>query len=630
MRRRRVGRRWALAAGVLLLAGIGIGVMRLRQANSLPLAAWDGPDPTSGTREAEARLLQAARRASKGPRAQLELARFYLDDARPFEALWVLRDLRRLDPGALQSRLLVARALAAGQLYPAALNTLQAALRDHPGDPEAVPQLAELQLSLGRPAAAVATLRRAAARQALPDDLVLLLARSLEASGDAAAALSEYRHYQQLQPKSDQACLRIGRLLLRMGRMAGARQALVAAEALDGQSAEARYYQGLIELGHGPSREEEARQKFAEAMSRDERFVPAPLQLSAYALRHHDWKGAASLLSRVARLDPDNPDALLQLSQVQRALGNQAAALYWQGSYYAARDARPRATQQYRALTDAGIDPRGPLLLSNSYVRMDQKQKATEVARAGLRRHPGDVELTERLIALDLVSGNGSEAEQLCRDWLRRDPASPRPNWLLGRVRLAKQDEQGALQLFQRAARADPTNGEFWFSLGTVYAARPSRANWEMAARYFGKAVQIKPDEARFRYNLGIALQNIDNLEGARRQFLRSMDLDVHQSAPLNNVVQVARAMRQYDQVEFWAPLVRDVEGRLREELPAWKRVWDQPRDTGGYLPLARFLESTGELRQARNILEQAVALRPDLAPARAELEKLRRSLDVL
>jgi Flp pilus assembly protein TadD len=234
----------------------------------------------------------------------------------------------------------------------------------------------------------------------------------------------------------------------------------------------------------------------------------------------------------------------------------------------------------------------------------------------------------ERLIALDLLTSNLTEAEQLCRDWMRRDPTSSHPVWLLGRVRLTNHKWDEALKLFQRAAAADPKNAEYQFALGSVYAGQPSRANWELAARCYGQAVTLQPDDAHYRQNLGIALQNIGQLEGARRQFLRAMDLDVNQSAPLNNVVQVARGLKQFDQVEFWAPLVREVEERLREELPSWKKVWDSPQDPAGYMPLAQFLARTGELRKARNILAQAVALKPDPA-ARRQLAILQRTLDV-
>ena len=618
-----------LAAVVVLGAGVGVGLTRARLAHLPPLLAWDGPDATSSTRETEARLLEAVQRAPTDARAQIDLGQFYLDDARPFEALWAARDAQRLDPKALKPRLLQARAMGAGQLYLPALALLQAAVRDYPNDADAAQQLADLQLSLARPAEAAATLQALAARQPLPGDALLLYGHALEASGQDAAALQQYNRFQEAEPKSEQAYLTIGKLLLKLGKLTDAQHAFMATEILNPRNAEARYYQGLIELKQGPSHEAAARQKFVEAVGYNEQFAPAHLQIGLDYERHHDWDRALSVLSRAFQLDPDNAEAVLQLSRVRRAMGDPEGATYYQGVYYDAADARPKATAQYQDLAASGVDPRGPILASNGYIKMDYKEKAAEAARQGLARHPDDTELAERLIALDLLTGNLSEVEKMCRDWMRRDPASLRPVYLLGRARLTVHDRKGAMRLFERATRAEPKNAEYQFSIGSVYADQPSPSNWELAARYYGQAALLQSDDARYRLNLGIALQKIGNLEGARRQFLRAMDLDVNQSAPLNDIVQVARGLKQYDQVDFWGPLVRDVEERLREELPDWKRVWDSPQDVSGYLPLAQFLERTGELRKAGNILSQAVALQPNLAPARRELQTVQRTLDV-
>src|SRR5207253_632681 len=138
-------------------------------------------------------------------------------------------------------------------------------------------------------------------------------------------------------------------------------------------------------------------------------------------------------------------------------------ARYYEAVYADLKDARPRAATRYQAMAGAGDDPRGPLLVSNAYVKMDQQQQAAQVTREGLRRYPGNVPLTERLIVCDLLTGTAKEAEQLCRDWMRRDPASSRPRWFLGRVQLTLQNQAGALQLFERAARAEPNNAEYQF-----------------------------------------------------------------------------------------------------------------------------------------------------------------------
>lgn len=603
--------------------------MRARLAHLPPLLAWDGPSANSGTRETEARLVAAARRAPADAPAQIALGQFYLDDDKPFEALWAARDAQRLDPKGLRPRLLVARALVAGQFYLPALALLQTTTREYPHDTDAAQQLADLQLSLAQPAAAAATLRAVAARQPLPGDALLLFGHALEASGQDAAALQQYERYQQAEPKSEQPYLSIGKLLLKMGKTNEARQAFEATQILNPRSAEARYFQGLIELKQGPSHEAAARQKFVEAVGYNEQFAPAHLQIGLDYERQHQWDKALGVLVRAFQLDPDNAETVLQIARVRRAMGDLAEATYYQGVYYDAIDARPKATEQYQELAASGIDPRGPILVSNGYIKMDHKEKAAAAARQGLARQPSNTELAERLIALDLLTGNLKEVEQLCRDWMRRDPASIRPVWLLGRARLTVHDQKGALQLFERAARAEPKNAEYQFAIGSVYADQPSPGNWERAARYYGQAVLLQPDDARYRLNLGIALQKIGSLEGARRQFLRTMDLDVNESAPLNNAVQVARGLKEYDQVDFWGPLVRDVEERLREELPDWKRVWDSPQDASGYLPLAQFLERTDELRKAANVLRQAVALQPSLAPARRELQTVQRTLDV-
>jgi tetratricopeptide (TPR) repeat protein len=616
---------------VVLLLGAGILIRtRAELAQMPPLLTWDGPEPTSGVHEVEARLVKAVQVAPRDARAALDLGKFYLDDARPYEAAWVLADARRLDPRSAQPRLLLARALAAGQLYQPAIDLLQTAIHDFPKDTEAPQQLADLLLSLGRPADAVTTLQSGSKQQSLSADGLLLLGRALEADGRDAEALTQYQAYQQQQPKSDQIYLRIGKVMLRMGKTGDAQQAFMATQVLNSHNAESWYYQGLLALRQGPAKEEEARQRFAQAVAANERFALAHVQLGRYYQRHRDWGKATAVLQRAFELEPENDEALQQLAHVRQAVGDAAGASYYQGLYYDVKDARSRATSQYEAMAASGADPRGPLMVSNAYIRMDQKQRASVAAREGLKRFPGDRDLTERLIALDLLTGDLKEAEALCVGWTRREPQAAQPIYLLGRVRLANHDVSGALMQLRQAAQREPKNPEYQFAIGSAYAENASDANWGRAARYYGQAVTLKPDDARYRLNLGLALQNLHDFEGARRQFLRSMDLDPNQSAPLNNLVQVARGLDRRDQIDFWGPLVREVEGRLRDELPRWKRVWDRPADADGYAPLAQFLMRTGELKKARNVLEQAVALRPDLPAARRDLTTLRRTLDVL
>src|SRR5438128_9671511 len=119
-----------LAALVLLALAVQLGLTRARLAQFPPLLAWDGPDAAASMRETELRLVEAARRAPTNPKAPLELGQFYMEDAKPFEALWALREAYRLDPKALKPRLLLARALEMGQFYQPAIDLLQGAVHD--------------------------------------------------------------------------------------------------------------------------------------------------------------------------------------------------------------------------------------------------------------------------------------------------------------------------------------------------------------------------------------------------------------------------------------------------------------------------------------------------------------------
>src|SRR5262249_43257004 len=116
--------RWGALALVALLAGFGagIGIGHLRQEGQLPpLRSGTGPEPASLTRAAEARLSAAVQRAPGDAAAWAALGRLYLENGKPFEALWCLREAQRRDPKALPPRLLAARALTAAQLYRPAL-----------------------------------------------------------------------------------------------------------------------------------------------------------------------------------------------------------------------------------------------------------------------------------------------------------------------------------------------------------------------------------------------------------------------------------------------------------------------------------------------------------------------------
>lgn len=82
-----------------------------------------------------------------------------------------------------------------------------------------------------------------------------------------------------------------------------------------------------------------------------------------------------------------------------------------------------------------------------------------------------------------------------------------------------------AIQLFQQSAGADPENYDTFAYLGAAYA---KQKNFESSRRAFGRAVQINPESAKARFNLGKAHEMAGDPVAARACYQAALDRDNH------------------------------------------------------------------------------------------------------
>src|SRR5262249_43676641 len=139
---------------------------RGRMLPSAATPAWDRPESAQ-----EAGLLEAALARPADPAVQQALGEHYQAAGRPFEALWAVQrawEAAARPPAAAaasaapnRTTLLLAQAAAleAGGLRARALALLEEAEPNLRADPAPVARRAELLLRLGRPSAALQTLR---------------------------------------------------------------------------------------------------------------------------------------------------------------------------------------------------------------------------------------------------------------------------------------------------------------------------------------------------------------------------------------------------------------------------------------------------------------------------------------
>jgi tetratricopeptide (TPR) repeat protein len=594
------------------------------------------------TTETERQLYEAVARHPEDARARERLGSHYLSTGRPYTALWELQEARALAPDDPATGLGLADALAAARFLEAAMAELRGLLERHPGRADLCRRLADLSLMVGRPESAIAALRRARDLDRSPEALLVLAQahHSLKQYDQAARALQAAG---RLLPTTWQPSYRLGRLYLERGDSVRAEQAFLAAGASTPDRPEPHYGLGLTYLrGRGEGRGAgDAEAAFRTALRLSPEYAPAHRELGRLLLSRREYREAGEHLLRAIRAAKD-AEACRAMAEALAAVGRHVESRYYWGIYFTRKDLRPRAAAAFQAM--AALDPQrseAALLLTETYIRMNQEQRGIGVIKAALRRHPRESALYERLATLYIATIDRPDAARICREWLRRHPEAAAPHWVLGRIMIETPKVEEGLRELELAVAREPENPEFAYTLAAALLGRATPENEERAVRLLEEVIRKAPAVARYRNQLGLALRQQGDRsqrdppqapllrrggfarEGARQQFLRSLDLDPHQAPVCSNLVAVASQLGLRHQVRFWAPLVRAVENRTREELRLWRAVWDHPDDASACYRLAGFLVRTGELTKAQSQLEEGLRLRPDWPEAKALLERV-------
>jgi tetratricopeptide (TPR) repeat protein len=656
-----------------LLAMAAGGWFRHWRAESAAASAWQRPESAE-----ERRLLTAALKRPAEESAQASLGRYYLAAGRPFEALWALQRARdatgesrspspgfKASPGLKPRSVLTKPAFAgsaAGQLTKVgfartdrgfnpglnpglamaetlesvglrarALALLTEAVAHHPADVSLALRQAELQLRLGQPAAAVAALRPFASQPPTPT-AALLFGRALEANGDDAAALAQYRGGAAAAPGSVEAHLRLGRLLVRRGQVAEGRAALEAAHRLAPADPEPCYALGMSFMPEVLKNPLPAVRWLSETLRVAPGYAPAHVALGRVCMVHRRWVDAARQLERVQSEGVSEPAALRGLAEVLAANRQPLEARQRRGMADVLEGKLSQALDEFRALKAVEPGSRdASILISQVLIQMGRSAEAAVEIQAAADRWPRDAELKERLAQLYIDSLTHDGARQLCEQWRRQEPAAAKPLWLLGRAELFSPHQlPQAIDHLERAARLAPRDPEILFALGEALSRSTARQDTGRALDLLGRAIELAPREAKYRYQMGLLLQQLDRPVEARRQYLRALDLNPRMTAAYAGLLGIASQLREPGQIALFAPVIRDQQQAKRAESELRRSTYRSPQDPAAYAALARYLSGRGDLRQAQAQWEVVLTLNPNDAAARQELARLDRILAVL
>ncbi len=121
-----------------------------------------------------------------------------------------------------------------------------------------------------------------------------------------------------------------------------------------------------------------------------------------------------------------------------------------------------------------------------------------------------------------LQAGQVADAEQACRRALTLDPGHADALHAMGRVCLATERHDLAIEWFARAITQDPAVADYFVDLGRALRAR---GRWDEAIKCYDRALQLKPDAVESWEALGALLQQQGRFSEAAQAYDQALQL---------------------------------------------------------------------------------------------------------
>jgi tetratricopeptide (TPR) repeat protein len=191
----------------------------------------------------------------------------------------------------------------------------------------------------------------------------------------------------------------------------------------------------------------------------------------------------------------------------------------------------------------------------------------------------------------------------------RRQPKDARVHFLLGRAYFYLQQDDRALESYERAIRLDPKNAEYRFMKGVVLRYKKSRKG---AIQALQKATKLAPKMARYWYELGDVYYNAKDNKKALQFFEKASRLDPKHAKAL-----------------FKAGVIYGDQGKRDRAIKYWKRaVAAKPDYVHAHYNLGQAYQIMGQHRKALRHFADVVRLDGRDWRARSKLVQLYQALN--
>jgi tetratricopeptide (TPR) repeat protein len=362
-------------------------------------------------------------------------------------------------------------------------------------------------------------------------------------------------------------------------------------------------------------------------------------------------------LRHSVELDPKNEKTHLLLASALSGLnrGNEAFA-EWQAALRINPSSKMALDGIAKILLVAGdnetviaqlasmqLDENLTLDLAMAYERAGQLDNAANTLSQELKTHPDSVALTSSLVSVYVKQLRLEEAGKLARQLALRRPHDIEAQRIYLQVLVSNAQNQTAAPLARRLLAQAPHDADILYLNGVVERAM---GEFTAASKHLEDAVQLDPNRYSTRFNLGCALEQLQDNAGAKEQLQKAIELDPSEPESHFELAKLLRKLGETDAAQQQLLLYqKQMKDKSDQSLAAQKstqaeeamRAGDKQkavalyREASAVLPdnagllykLAQLLGDLNDTKGERAALEQAVTADPGLALAQYQLASL-------
>jgi len=153
------------------------------------------------------------------------------------------------------------------------------------------------------------------------------------------------------------------------------------------------------------------------------------------------------------------------------------------------------------------------LLGSGAAYRLDQKEKAYDMARQAYERAPDSLNVIQWHAKMSEVGAHYDTALQLYQKALEKDPTNAQTLFDIGNIYFARGDTAKAAEFYEKALAIDSQNSNGWFDLGLLFFRKQDYCK---AANAFEHVTLLIPEDEDARVNYCLSLVQCGELDKAK------------------------------------------------------------------------------------------------------------------